>query len=526
MCSASMSKDDGTKKASVLKWLCQPIEHVQRQDVLILFSGPQTFGNDSTTLKSAVRELSAKKTVGFPKGLDVHVHEYDYVNCGCTDDTNKPLPLCTEAKRSPCFNIMRDSVYEWLLSKCRTSFFVSVIAGIPCNSYCVSRLRRDGGAPTLRDREHPTGLPAAQLNERDRASLAMHNALTVRSLVLCAVAWENGAEVLIENPPDRGELGLWSSKPRTGERDASCYDRHPEFKRHAPLWLTPWWLAFMKATGSRYRNFAQCLFKSEFQKYTTLGITPIWLHDATELGAFDGRACECVGRHRKSAYGRNEDGSYVSAEAARYPYEMNRQIARAIISLAGKRLREPLTPEALAARVQAATPLWAVLHSVETLSACDASTAGNVYGEGGRQPTIRAMLHADGARPPKARARPPMPPCQPCAVEADQSEAPDVRPVGPCAVAACGVGTKRAREELGIPDDAPEDVQRLAAVDVPPERIGEFANSTLVGAEYGPRAGISDARHVLRALNHGKVGPDAGDLYDLAVRPLLSVIDL
>ena len=87
----------------------------------------------------------------------------------------------------------------------------------------VRALEYSTGLPAARqvDGNQRYDQPAAQLNERDRASLAMHNALTVRSLVLCAVACEDGAEVLIENPPSArpsprglGSTAYWA--PRAG----------------------------------------------------------------------------------------------------------------------------------------------------------------------------------------------------------------------------------------------------------------------------------------------------------------------
>ena len=56
---------------------------------------------------------------------------------------------------------------------------------------------------------------------------------------------------------------------------------------------------------------------------------------------------------------------------------------------------------------------------------------------------------------------------------------------------------------------------------VPTERLSEYANRTLVGGEFGPRTGMSDARHVLRAIKGGRVKPEAGELYELVVKPLV-----
>ena len=524
------------RKASALDWFLQPLRAPENQYVLHLFSGPQTF-MDSTTLKSKVRALSSRTSAAYPDGIALHVVEVDYVNCGCVDENNRPLPnFCRGDRhsRTPCWNLMAADVYADLLHKCRSGKVVAVVAGIPCNSYCVARLAMDGHARALRDRDHPTGLPPGQLDDRDRGSLALNNALTVRSLTLCAAAYEAGAEVMIENPPDKGELGLWATNQYTGELDDSWYQRHPEFKRHAPLWLTPWYKAFAMATHATFLNFAQCTFLSEFQKYTTLAVTPGWRRDADrDMSAFDDRPCRCQQRHTKSAHGRRPDGTYISAEAARYPEGMNAQIAKACHTLAGKRLRAPISADALEERKQALLALWSLLDSVETQKACDADSAGRVFWGGGWQPTIRGML--PGAAAPAAapvaapqRGGAPLRPSagtdgDPDAAGPDAAGQPQPEPIldVPCGVANPRVSSKRYREELGIPDDEPEVVHTLAALGVPTERLSEYANRTLVGGEFGPRTGMSDARHVLRAIKGGRVKPEAGELYELVVKPLV-----
>uniref|UniRef100_A0A7S2N4Y8 Uncharacterized protein n=1 Tax=Haptolina brevifila TaxID=156173 RepID=A0A7S2N4Y8_9EUKA len=58
---------------------------------------------------------------------------------------------------------------------------------------------------------------------------------------------------------------------------------------------------------------------------------------------------------------------------------------------------------------------------------------------------------------------------------------------------------RRLRVELYIPDDDPKDVAALGALGVPAELIADISREP----RFGPRAGLSDARRLLRALRFG-----------------------
>ena len=62
------------------------------------------------------------------------------------------------------------------------------------------------------------------------------------------------------------------------------------------------------------------------------------------------------------------------------------------------------------------------------------------------------------------------------------------------------MGSKRYRTELEIPEDKPEELRTLLAMGVSAESVYDLANRVLVGTHFGPRAGFSDAAHVLRAI--------------------------
>ena len=381
----------------------------EKAHVLHLFSGRRFRGN----LRSTIKEFAALNYKHFPRGVDVHVAEVDYLNCNCWDDKLKrpAAEVCADTPNERCCNLMRDHVYNGLLRECKTGKYTCVVAGIPCNGYSCLRFLDDGGARALRDREHPTGLPG--LSEQDRASLAMSNTLTVRSLALCAAVFEAGGEVLIENPMDYGEPGLWATNPRTGRVEADSAVAAARLqKRHAPLWCMPWTRSFAEATDAELLNFAQCRFESPFQKYTSLLVTRDFERCAPSLSAFRDKPCTCRKPHAKVAVGRNANGDWVSAASARYPEAMNEQIARAVRELVHARLRTRADDATKAWRTERMRSFWRILGSAEAQAACSKTLAGTWQREkpdGAQrsfvQPTLHTMMGAATTAAPAAATR-------------------------------------------------------------------------------------------------------------------------
>jgi hypothetical protein len=380
---------------------------MEEVEVLHLFSGMTIQGDrhnpHATSLKGII-EAWAPEKLG---GRACRVTNIDYLNCACYNveecrPASEPCSKDDWGRIGPCSNLLRDEVYEGLQRDCRAGRFKIVVAGIPCNGYCVARLSGDGNARPLRDRANTCGLPLAgsgrTLNPEDCHTLATSNSLTVRSVFLCGLVYESGGEVLIENPVDYGVFGLWSID-RTGERHERFW--WPNQGDHCPLWQTPWLQMFQSATYAQYvsawsrtlawpdrrpafparslerdssrswnrlLDFAQCNFGADFKKCTSLLATSGLLRSDRAkgaLGAFNGRHCCCPKSHPKRAHGRDSTGNYKSAEAATYPLEMNRQLARVVLTF----LRSPPQVDT-AARHGRLQPLWRLLHDKVTIDAC------------------------------------------------------------------------------------------------------------------------------------------------------------
>ena len=122
-----------------------PMEKIVR--VLHLFSGYSATGQD--TFKDVTERMSNVRL----RGAKVRVTEIDWTDCDC----DKGCP-CADHHES-CGNLLRRVVYERLKRRAARGEYRVIVAGIPCNSFCVARFKADGGAPPLRDRQHSFGLP-------------------------------------------------------------------------------------------------------------------------------------------------------------------------------------------------------------------------------------------------------------------------------------------------------------------------------------------------------------------------------
>ena len=369
------------------RWKATRTQRVDAQ-LLHLFSGPSDKHGDPRSLAHQVEYK------GSERGLHLRVDEYDWVHCHCSSGSGSNRALCHPAPHEPwrtrCFNLLRGEVFDELLAYCHQGQYAAVVAGIPCHTFCVARFREDNGAKALRDKQHPFGLP--HLSDSARTVVAEANELTRRALVLCAAVWERGGEVMIENPPDYSAFGLWCTSQRTGEREEKYFTESQE--RHCPLWALPWVQAFMEAMQARLLHFAQCRLNgggdADFQKYTTLFVTPRWMMAAGKaLSTFDNNPCRCLGKHRRQATGRDEQGNYLSARAAQYPTEMVIKIAQALLDLLAANSPPPsfaamigaspvqLPPVDLGSRqAEVIRLLNPQLHSIGARRACSAKTAG------------------------------------------------------------------------------------------------------------------------------------------------------
>ena len=190
---------------------------------------------------------------------------------------------------------------ERVLASVRAGKYSIVWIGTPCSSFSLWWL--DASMRQLRSRERPAGLPS--LPRRERAYLRKHNALVEFSAQVALAAFEVGATFVIENPPDRGQLGSplfrWAAR------------------RHAPLWLMPCMRSLAVKTRAVMLTFPQCALGGDFQKWTSLLVAG---PRASQLQALGELTCTHGGKHARVAEGRDTQGRSNAAASAAYPIGM------------------------------------------------------------------------------------------------------------------------------------------------------------------------------------------------------------
>lgn len=194
-------------------------------------------------------------------------------------------------------DVLRDTVFDALLEAVMRQSYTVVWLAPPCSSFSVLHIGR--GRAAFRTRTDPEGVPG--LGEEEAAYVSKHNELAKRAAALAMAAFMVGATYVIENPVDRGM------------RRSPHFSRR--FRRHVPIWLLPVVRRLARETGPAWVSFAQCAFRGEFQKLTTLMAAG---PRAAQLRALEWATCE-HDHHVRRARGRAASGASEAAEAAAYP---------------------------------------------------------------------------------------------------------------------------------------------------------------------------------------------------------------
>ena len=257
-------------------------------------------------------------------------------------------------------DVRRPEVARALEARVAANEFDVVFFGTPCESFSVAH------RPQLRSRRQPRGLqPTPGGWER---FLAKHNELAEWTAKLAQMAYDAGAEFMIENPADRGD-----------EASAAFWAR---MRDHAPLWVQPVMTALMAATGAKLITFPQCCLGASVQKYTSVLCTE---EAAEKLADLHGVSCAHAW-HAEKAHGRDAHGRGRAEMAAAYPRQMSQRLALAA---------EAVAAGAIAARRVAAGEQPRPPSALER-----ATSAGGVDGtaSGRRTPKPKGGRVVDGAQ--------------------------------------------------------------------------------------------------------------------------------
>ena len=277
-------------------------------------------------------------------------------------------------------DVRRPEVARGLEARVAAGEFDVVFFGTPCESFSIAH------RPQLRSRRQLRGLqPPPPGWER---YLAKHNALADWTAALARIAYDAGAEFLIENPADRGD-----------ESSAAYWAR---MRDHAPLWLQPAMVALAEATGAELITFPQCHLGALVQKYTSVLCTE---EAAAQLADLRGVRCEHEW-HAEKAHGRDAHGRGKAEMAAAYPRQMSERLARAAEAVAAGAIaarrvaaaRCATAPEAAGGALSAGADMG----EGAALAAGRAKPRGGRVGDGAQlAPIICAKCEAARLQPPR-----------------------------------------------------------------------------------------------------------------------------
>ena len=102
-------------------------------------------------------------------------------------------------------DLLNDSNMAYLMDVARSGKVKTFLAGPPCRSVSVLRLRNDGGPRQVRDREGPERWGKRDLKPHERTLVETDNQLLLRTLVLaelCESANSGETEFMVETPED------------------------------------------------------------------------------------------------------------------------------------------------------------------------------------------------------------------------------------------------------------------------------------------------------------------------------------
>ena len=225
-------------------------------------------------------------------------------------------------------NVLRAAVARGIEQRVAAREFGLVFLAVPCESFSVAH------RPQLRSRgRHARGLATVALGAalaHWADYLAKHNRLADWAAWLARIADEAGIFFLAENPADCGD-----------ETSVAWWAR---FRTHAPLWVQPAWVELRNDTDARLFTFAQCAFRAQWRKLTTLMVSRGGARNPSDvllraLASIVERICVHADpdpllrrAHESVAWGRSADGVGNASQAAAYPADMNEYLARAIVA--------------------------------------------------------------------------------------------------------------------------------------------------------------------------------------------------
>ena len=212
-------------------------------------------------------------------------------------------------------DLSSDLLRETLLASLHEGAFGTVFCGTPCDTFSAAR-HRVPGPPPLRSVDFPYGLPKSQLTPRQFEQVRLGTYFALQSARLLREAHGLGVGFVIETP-----------EPRPGI---------------VSVFTLPEFLALSELGGVKVTAFDQCRYGAETSKPTALMLFRVDLthsrfrcnHNPIQRQWQDwhGRWTSGFRAHLPLAGRRSSAGTPATEAVAAYPFRMNMELAKAIIS--------------------------------------------------------------------------------------------------------------------------------------------------------------------------------------------------
>ena len=129
-------------------------------------------------------------------------------------------------------NLLIKRVFDWVIGLAMLAICLGTLLMLPCGAYAPNRLGDDGGPPALFNSDFPNGIPMRNGELPFGAELALqHGNITIE---IGKAVHSHGGKVIIEQPVNHGEKGMWPIKGREKHSTFFDTDIFKKFKEEVP----------------------------------------------------------------------------------------------------------------------------------------------------------------------------------------------------------------------------------------------------------------------------------------------------